>query len=130
MLPGSPNHPSLSAMRWRLLQPPHRATTTPFWYESLLAIFIDLVFHTLHVKITARSCLGEIFRLEVSLTLKLDSDVRTEASAGVVLESCWSWVSVAILLTPVTVKRDLSPRVAGGGNENPAMTGVSRSMLN
>jgi hypothetical protein len=27
------------------------------------------------------------------------------------LESCWSWVSVAILLTPVTVKRTLAPEL-------------------
>jgi len=26
------------------------------------------------------------------------------------------------LLAPVTVRRDLSPALAGGGNENPAMT--------
>lgn len=70
----------------------------------------------------------------MSLTLKPDSDVRTEAGGGFLLEpcwsrggglvseSCWSWGSVTVLLAPVTVRRDLSPAVAGGGNENPAMT--------
>ena len=58
----------------------------------------------------------------MSLTLKPDSGVGTEAGGGVVSESCWSWGSVAVLLAPVTVRRDLSPAVAGGANENPAMT--------
>uniref|UniRef100_A0A0A9DDB1 Uncharacterized protein n=1 Tax=Arundo donax TaxID=35708 RepID=A0A0A9DDB1_ARUDO len=126
MLPGSPNQPNLSAMRWRLLQPPHLATTTPFSYDSRLAIFIDLVSQTLHVKTMARSCLGEIFKLEVSLTWKLDSEIVTEAGGVSVLESSWSLErsSEALLPTSVIVWRDLSPAIAGEGNANPATTRV------
>jgi hypothetical protein len=56
---------------------------------------MDLVSQTLHVKIIARSCLGEIFRLEASLTLKLDSAAAgTEGGGGggaSGLELSWSW---------------------------------------
>ena len=134
MLPGSPNQPSLSAIRWRLLQPPQRATTTPFSYESRLAIFIDLVSQTLHVKTMARSCLGEIFRLEVSLTLKLGSGAGAEAGGVSVLELSCSWskglLSDALVLASVTVRRDLSPADVVGGNENPATTRALSSALN
>ena len=72
----------------------------------------------------ARSCLGEIFRLEVSLTLKLGSGAGAEAGGVSVLELSCSWskglLSDALVLASVTVRRDLSPADVVGGNENPA----------
>ncbi|KAM0981977.1 hypothetical protein ACFX13_015287 [Malus domestica] len=46
---------------WRLLHLPQQATTTPFSYDSLLHVFMDLVSQTVQVKSMARSCLGDIF---------------------------------------------------------------------
>lgn len=69
MLPGSPNHPSRSAIRWRLLHPPHLTTTTPFSYDSRQAVFTDLVSQTLQVKTMARSCLEDVFRFDMAENL-------------------------------------------------------------
>lgn len=70
----------------------------------------------------ARSCLGEIFKFEVSLTLKLDSAEGTEAGGVSVLEPSRSWESSsdALLLAPMIVWRDLMLAVAGERNKNPA----------
>ena len=125
----------MSAIRWRLLQTPHRATTTPFSYDSRLAIFMDLVSQTLHVKIIARSCLGEIFRLDASLTLKLDSAAVGTAGAGgggaSGLESSGSWRHSRdmLLVDSMIVWKDLNPAVAGEGIRSPAMTRVPGLLL-
>lgn len=72
----------------------------------------------------ARSCLGEIFRLEVSLTLKLASVAGAGAGGVSTLEPSCSWSKEflldALLLASVSVRRDLSPADVVGGNENPA----------
>ena len=72
-LPGSPNHPRRSAMRWTLLQPPQRARTTPLSYDSLLNVFTDLVSQTPQVKNMARSCLVDVFRLDLADNFMLAS---------------------------------------------------------
>lgn len=92
---------------------------------------MDLVSHTLQVKIMARSCLGEIFKLEASLTLKLDSAAGAEAGGVAVLESSRSCRGslVALLVASMIVWRDLNPAVAGEGNTNPARTMVSNWQL-
>lgn len=90
---------------------------------------MDLVSQTLHVKIIARSCLGEIFRLDASLTLKLDSAAAgTEAGGGGAsgLEPSRSWRRSfgAVLLASMIVWRDLNPAVAGEGNNSPREEGA------
>jgi len=89
---------------------------------------MDLVSQTLHVKIIARSCLGEIFRLDASLTLKLDSAAVTGAGGGGVsgLEPSGSWRCScdALLVASMIVWRDLNPAVAGEGNSSPRDEGA------
>ena len=43
MLPGSPNQPNRSAIKWLPLQPGQVTITTPVSYVFLLNIFADLV---------------------------------------------------------------------------------------
>ena len=72
----------------------------------------------------ARSCLGEIYKFDVSLTLKPESDEGIVAGTVSVLESSMSWLrsSEALLLASMIVCRDLMPAVTGAGNKNPAIT--------
>jgi hypothetical protein len=94
---------------------------------------MDLVSQSLHVKIIARSCLGEIFKLEASLTLKLDCAAGTEDGGGgaKVLEPSGSWRRPCdmVLVDSMIVWRDLNPVVAGDGKNSPAITKVSSFLL-
>lgn len=91
-LPGSPNQPRWSAIRWRLLHPLQRATTTPFSYDSRQTVFTNRVSQTLQVKIMARSCLVDVFRLEKALywtLLSSSTALVTLIELGINFESRW-----------------------------------------
>ena len=96
MLPGCPNIPRWSAIRCRLLHPPHRATTTPLSYDSRQTVFTDLVSQTLQVKIMARSCLADGFKLEFAeyFTVELSllfilAGAFTESQSGFKVPVSW-----------------------------------------
>lgn len=95
-VPPSSNHPRLSAMRWRLLQPVHFTTTTPLEYATLEIVLDILVAQTLHVKDRRYLWLSSIFPTAGLASFPLDESAKVFEQNKLLLLLIHLWLAMGL----------------------------------